>query len=121
MFEIPGVTRSSRSSARGRWGSSSRPARRASTGSWPSRILLDALAQNKEFIKRFDPRRPRSPRSSRTTNVVNEPSTPARVNGHNYFVMEYVEGGTIKDHLDKNEVFEEKARAQHRARPWPRR
>ena len=33
---------------------------------------------------------------------------PERSGGDYYFVMEYVEGLTIKDELDKNKVFEEK-------------
>src|SRR4029079_14988499 len=30
------------------------------------------------------------------------------VNGYHFFVMEYVEGHTIKDELDKNKIFDEK-------------
>src|SRR4051794_2478134 len=71
------------------------------------KILLDALAQNKEFIKRFD-REAKIAAKLSHNNVVNAIDA-GEVNGHNYFVMEYVEGVTIKDPLDKNEVFEEKA------------
>src|SRR5205807_6173857 len=70
------------------------------------KILLDALAQNKEFIKRFD-REAKIAAKLSHNNVVNAIDA-GEVNGHHYFVMEYVEGGTIKDPLDKNEVFEEK-------------
>ncbi len=41
------------------------------------KILLDALAQNKEFIKRFDRAKRRSPPNSPTT-TLSTPSTPAR-------------------------------------------
>jgi len=71
------------------------------------KILLDALAQNKEFIKRFD-REAKIAAKLSHNNVVNAIDA-GEVNGHHYFVMEYVEGGTIKDTLDKKEVFEEKA------------
>ena len=40
-------------------------------------------------------------------NVVNAIDA-GQIDGHYYFVMEYVEGPTIKDYLDKNKVFEEK-------------
>jgi serine/threonine-protein kinase len=70
------------------------------------KILLDALAQNKEFIKRFD-REAKIAAKLSHNNVVNAIDA-GEVNGHHYFVMEYVEGGTIKDTLDKKEMFEEK-------------
>jgi serine/threonine-protein kinase len=70
------------------------------------KILLDALAQNKEFIKRFD-REAKIAAKLSHNNVVNAIDA-GEVNGHHFFVMEYVEGGTIKEPLDKNEVFEEK-------------
>src|SRR5262249_84471 len=70
------------------------------------KILLDALAQNKEFIKRFD-REAKIAAKLSHNNVVNAIDA-GEVNGHHYFVMEYVEGATIKDPLDKGEVFEEK-------------
>jgi len=70
------------------------------------KILLDALAQNKEFIKRFD-REAKIAAKLSHNNVVNAIDA-GEVNGLHYFVMEYVEGSTIKDTLDKNEIFEEK-------------
>ncbi len=70
------------------------------------KILLDALAQNKEFIKRFD-REAKIAAKLSHNNVVNAIDA-GEVNGLHYFVMEYVEGVTIKDKLDKNEIFEEK-------------
>jgi eukaryotic-like serine/threonine-protein kinase len=71
------------------------------------KILLDALAQNKEFIKRFD-REAKIAAKLAHNNVVNAIDA-GEVNGYHYFVMEYVEGATIKDTLDKNQTFEEKA------------
>ena len=70
------------------------------------KILLDALAQNKEFIKRFD-REAKIAAKLSHNNIVNAIDA-GEVDGHHYFVMEYVEGVTIKDELDKNKVFDEK-------------
>ena len=70
------------------------------------KILLDALAQNKEFIKRFD-REAKIAAKLSHSNIVNAIDA-GEVNGYHYFVMEYVEGSTIKDALDKGRVFEEK-------------
>lgn len=70
------------------------------------KILLDSLAQNKEFIKRFE-REAKIAAKLSHNNVVNAIDA-GEVNGHYFFVMEYVEGPTIKDYLDKNTIFEEK-------------
>lgn len=70
------------------------------------KILLDALAQNKEFIKRFD-REAKIAAKLSHNNIVNAIDA-GEFNGYNFFVMEYVEGSTIKDALDRNEVYEEK-------------
>ena len=70
------------------------------------KILLDALAQNREFIKRFD-REAKIAAKLSHNNIVNAIDA-GEVSGHHYFVMEYVEGGTIKDELDKNKAFDEK-------------
>lgn len=70
------------------------------------KILLDALAQNKEFIKRFD-REAKIAAKLAHNNIVNAIDA-GEVNGHHYFVMEYVEGSTIKDALDKNQAYDEK-------------
>jgi eukaryotic-like serine/threonine-protein kinase len=70
------------------------------------KILLDSLAQNKEFIKRFE-REAKIAAKLSHNNVVNAIDA-GEVGGHFYFVMEYVAGLTIKDVLDKNKVFEEK-------------
>jgi eukaryotic-like serine/threonine-protein kinase len=70
------------------------------------KILLEPLAQNKEFIKRFEREAMIAAKLSHN-NVVNAIDA-GKIDDHYYFVMEYVEGPTIKDHLDKNQVFEEK-------------
>jgi eukaryotic-like serine/threonine-protein kinase len=70
------------------------------------KILLDALAQNKEFIKRFD-REAKIAAKLSHNNIVNAIDA-GEVNSYHFFVMEYVEGQNIKDELDKNKVFEEK-------------
>jgi serine/threonine-protein kinase len=70
------------------------------------KVLLDALAQNKEFIKRFE-REAKIAAKLSHNNIVNAIDA-GHVNGHHYFVMEYIEGETIKDILEKGKVFEEK-------------
>jgi serine/threonine protein kinase len=70
------------------------------------KILLDTLAQNKEFIKRFEREAKIAARLSHN-NIVNAIDA-GEVDGHYFFVMEYVEGDTIKDYLDKNQTFDEK-------------
>jgi serine/threonine-protein kinase len=70
------------------------------------KILLDPLAQNKEFIKRFEREAMIAAKLSHN-NVVNAIDA-GQIDGHYYFVMEYVEGPTIKDYLDENKTFEEK-------------
>ena len=70
------------------------------------KILLDALAQNKEFIKRFD-REAKIAAKLSHNNIVNAIDA-GEVDNHHYFVMEYVEGSTIKDALEKTKRYEEK-------------
>jgi eukaryotic-like serine/threonine-protein kinase len=70
------------------------------------KILLDALAQNKEFIKRFD-REAKIAAKLSHNNIVNAIDA-GEVDGHHFFVMEYVEGSTIKDVLDKKKSIDEK-------------
>jgi eukaryotic-like serine/threonine-protein kinase len=70
------------------------------------KILLDALAQNKEFIKRFD-REAKIAAKLAHNNIVNAIDA-GEVNGHHFFVMEYVEGSTIKDALDQHKAYDEK-------------
>ena len=70
------------------------------------KVLLDTLAQNKEFIKRFQ-REAKIAAKLQHNNIVNAIDA-GEVEGHHYFVMEYVEGATIKDELDQKKVFDEK-------------
>jgi serine/threonine protein kinase len=70
------------------------------------KILLDSLAQNREFIKRFEREAKIAARLAHN-NIVNAIDA-GEVDGHYFFVMEYVEGETIKDRLDKNKTFDEK-------------
>jgi serine/threonine-protein kinase len=70
------------------------------------KVLLEPLAQNREFIKRFE-REAKIAAKLSHNNVVNAIDA-GEVDGHYYFVMEYVEGITIKDFLDKKSCFEEK-------------
>ncbi len=70
------------------------------------KVLLDSLAQNKEFIKRFE-REAKIAAKLSHNNVVNAIDA-GEASGRFYFVMEYVEGLTIKDYLDKHKIFDEK-------------
>jgi len=70
------------------------------------KILLDSLAQNKEFIRRFEREAQIAAKLSHN-NIVNAIDA-GEAGGRYFFVMEYVEGPTIKDFLDKNKIFEEK-------------
>jgi serine/threonine-protein kinase len=70
------------------------------------KVLLDSLAQNKEFTKRFE-REARIAAKLSHNNIVNAIDA-GQVGGHHYFVMEYVEGETIKDMIDRGKVFDEK-------------
>lgn len=70
------------------------------------KVLLNSLAQNKEYIKRFEREAKIAARLSHN-NVVNAIDA-GEVGGRFYFVMEYVEGVTIRDYLNKHKIFEEK-------------
>jgi eukaryotic-like serine/threonine-protein kinase len=70
------------------------------------KVLLDALAQNKEFIKRFSREAQIAAKLSHN-NIVNAIDA-GEVGGHHYFVMEYVEGETVKDMIERGKVFDEK-------------
>jgi serine/threonine-protein kinase len=70
------------------------------------KVLLDQLSQNKEFIKRFD-REAKIAAKLSHANVV-QAIDAGEANGHYFFVMEFVEGDTIKDFLEKGKVFDEK-------------
>jgi serine/threonine protein kinase len=70
------------------------------------KVLLDALAKNKEFIKRFD-REAKIAAKLSHNNIVNAIDA-GQIDDHHYFVMEYVEGATIKDELEKGKIFDEK-------------
>jgi serine/threonine-protein kinase len=70
------------------------------------KVLLDTLAQNKEFIGRFQ-REAKIAARLQHNNIVNAIDA-GEVEGHHYFVMEYVEGATIKDELDQKKIFDEK-------------
>ena len=70
------------------------------------KVLLDALAQNREFIKRFE-REAKIAAKLSHNNIVNAIDA-GEVDGRHFFVMEFVEGLTIKDELDKGNVYGEK-------------
>ncbi len=69
------------------------------------KILLDMLASNREFISRFQ-REAKIAAKLSHNNIVNAIDA-GTIGNHHYFVMEYVEGETIKDLLEKGRVFEE--------------
>ncbi len=70
------------------------------------KVLLDALSQNAEFISRFQ-REAKIAAKLSHNNIVNAIDA-GQAGNYQFFVMEYVEGVTIKDMLDKGKVFEEK-------------
>jgi serine/threonine-protein kinase len=70
------------------------------------KVLLEALAKNREFVKRFD-REAKIAAKLSHNNIVNAIDA-GEVNGQYYFVMEYVEGETIKDMIEKGRIFDEK-------------
>ena len=70
------------------------------------KVLLNALAQNKEFIKRF--RREAEIAAKLAHNNIVGVIDAGEVAGHHYFVMEFVEGETIKDILEKGKIFDER-------------
>ena len=70
------------------------------------KVLLDQLAQNREFIKRFE-REAKIAAKLSHNNIVNAIDA-GQESGRHFFVMEYVEGMTIKDQLDKGQPYEEK-------------
>ena len=69
------------------------------------KVLLDSLAQNKEFIRRFEREAQIAAKLSHN-NIVNAIDA-GEAGGRFFFVMEYVEGPTIKDYIDKDKIFEE--------------
>ena len=76
------------------------------------KILLDPLAQNKEFIKRFEREAMIAAKLSHN-NVVNAIDA-GQIDGHYYFVMEYVEGPTIKDYpRQEQDLRRERGAADH--------
>ncbi len=70
------------------------------------KVLLEALALNKEFIKRFQREAEIAAKLSHN-NIVGVIDA-GEIGGNQYFVMEYVEGETIKDMVEKGRVFDEK-------------
>ena len=79
------------------------------------KVLLNALAQNKEFIKRF--RREAEIAAKLAHNNIVGVIDAGEVAGHHYFVMEFVEGETIKDMLEKGKIFDEKVAVKRRLQP----
>ena len=69
------------------------------------KVLLDMLAKNKEFVRRFQREATIAARLNHP-NIVNAIDA-GEVNGLQYFVMEFVEGTTIKDELEKGKPYEE--------------
>ncbi len=70
------------------------------------KVLAPKLAANKEFLERFQREAHLAAKFS-SNNVVQAIDVGSAGN-INYFVMEYVEGTTIKDELEKGKIFEEK-------------
>jgi serine/threonine-protein kinase len=69
------------------------------------KILRPQLAQNKEFIDRFH-REARIAARLSHNNIV-QAIDSGEFAGHHYFVMEYVDGTTIKEELESGRVYSE--------------
>ncbi|WP_169972605.1 serine/threonine-protein kinase [Tautonia rosea] len=69
------------------------------------KVLLDVLARNKEFIHRFQREATIAARLNHP-NIVNAIDA-GEVNGLHYFVMEFVEGTTIKDVIEGGHIYDE--------------
>lgn len=70
------------------------------------KILPKRMSSNKEFVERFY-------KEGKAAAKLNHPNIVGAVdvgeaNGYHYFVMEYVEGATVFDKLDRGERYEEK-------------
>ena len=70
------------------------------------KVLLDSLAQDREFIDRFQ-REAKIAAKLQHNNIVNAIDAGS-VGKLQYFVMEFVEGQTIKDLIDAGKIFEER-------------
>ncbi|MEW4571054.1 serine/threonine-protein kinase [Tautonia sp. JC769] len=69
------------------------------------KVLLDVLARNKEFIRRFQREATIAARLNHP-NIVNAIDA-GEVNGLHFFVMEFVEGTTIKDVIEGGHIYDE--------------
>lgn len=69
------------------------------------KVLLESLSTNKEFIKRFQ-REAKIAAKLSHNNIVNAIDA-GEADGHQYFVMEFVEGVTIKDEMEKGKIYDE--------------
>jgi len=70
------------------------------------KVLLQQLSMNKDFIERFH-REAKLAAKLAHNNIV-QAIDSGEVDGYHYFVMEYVDGKTVKDYLDKGQVYDEK-------------
>ena len=70
------------------------------------KILLESLAKDKEFIERF--RREVQIAGKLSHNNIVNVYAAGEQDGRHYFVMEYVEGSTIKDEIEQKKVLQEK-------------
>jgi serine/threonine protein kinase len=70
------------------------------------KILKPKLAANEEFLERFQ--REAHLAAKFSSNNVVQAIDVGSAGGVNYFVMEYVEGTTLKQELERGKIFEEK-------------
>src|SRR5262245_33383065 len=70
------------------------------------KILLDAPAPSEESIRRFE-REAKIAAKLAHNNIVHAIGA-GEVDGSHDFVMEYIEGRTVKDALDEGKIFDEK-------------
>src|SRR5271154_833562 len=70
------------------------------------KVLPNRMSSNKEFVERFY-KEGRAAAKLNHANIVGAVDV-GEANGYHYFVMEYVEGETVHDRLDKGERYSEK-------------
>ena len=71
------------------------------------KVLRDDAARDREYIERF--RREAQVAAKLSHNNIVGVIDAGEADGRHYFVMEYVEGTTVQDDLDRGKVYDEKA------------
>lgn len=70
------------------------------------KVLRKSLATNREFLERF--RREAEMAGQLSSNYIVQAIDAGDAHGHHYFVMEYVDGRTVREELERGKVYEER-------------